>query len=177
MNNLTMFEDNIIEKTIEKIIDCDSDYFLINKTNESNNNFEKICNNKNISSIFINSCKNGDIERVKYILSNYKINTNIGIVSACQGHHFEVVKLLLENGADVNYIDTKEKNWNPIIATMIGNNWDSSKNKKDDIINELINHGCTIEYWVFDYVNNYKSWVDIIKQSNFSNFEWLKNIF
>lgn len=130
-------------------------------------------NNNEIA--FINACINGYVTDVEYILKNHKIDVNLGIVYACQSGNIDIVKILLQYGADPNYIDINNKKWTPILATMIGNNWDNYN--KDDIINKLIKYGGIIQYWFFDYINNYRNLINTLKQSKYSDYYRLKYIF
>ena len=124
---------------------------------------------------FLNACMNGMVSRVEYILEKSKIHPSLGIVWACRSGHIDVIKILLKNGADPNFVDEKQKNWTPMIATMIGNNWGYVN--KDEIVSELIKYGAVINKTVFDKINAYIQQTNYIKQSNFSDFNSMKYIF
>lgn len=136
----------------------------------------KIKEDFSIKYLFINACMNGIYKDVEYILKNNKIDANLGIIYACISGNLDIIKILLKFGADPNYIDNKYKKWTPILATLIGNNWNDKENK-DDIINELIKYGGIVQYWFFDYINYYKTQIDIIKNSNYTDYYRLKYIF
>ncbi len=58
---------------------------------------------------FIQACRNGEIATVKLLLDNNEIDINYtdddnatGLIHACEQNHFDIVKLLIENKADVN---------------------------------------------------------------------------
>lgn len=139
---------------------------------------ETICEKGTMSEIriaFLTACSNGLASRVKCILEKSKIHPSLGIVWACRSGHIDIVKILLENGADPNFVDDKQKNWTPMIAAMVGNNWENSN--KDAIVNELIKYGGRMETSVFEIMNVYIQHNNRIKQSNFSDFDTMKFIF
>lgn len=179
MESQNKINSHIFDQNIEEIYDLcgikDDIETLENIDNVKLNKKLKTNNIKNIHFIFINACRDGNLNDIEYILSNFNIDVNIGIVAACQSGNIEIVKILLKKGADPNYIDKTQKNWSPIIAAYIGNNWDNKN--QNEIINELVKYGCNIDFGVFDYVNVYKSRINTIKTSNYSDINVLKYIF
>lgn len=143
-----------------------------------NYSIENICEKGTMSEIriaFLTACANGVLSRVEYILEKSKIHPSLGIVWACRSGHIDIVKILLENGADPNFADKNQKNWTPMIAAMVGDNWGHSN--KDAIVNELIKYGGRINENVFEIMNIYIKHNNSIKQSNFSDFDAMKFIF
>lgn len=149
--------------------------------NEINN-----CNKENTKPIFkseqsqmtnrfITACIQGNHKDVEYILKNFVVDPNIGIIHACRSCNVEVVNCLLNWGADPNYIDKNQKNLTPLLATFIGDNWDNVN--KDTLVNLLVSKGGKVDYWIFDFVNVHKHYTEQFKLSKYSNFEILKFLF
>lgn len=151
-------------------------------TNELNTikseSIDDICNhgtNLKIEITFINACINGDISNVMYILGHTPIHPNVGIVYACRSGQLKVLEILLQLGANPNHIDKKQKNWTPILATMIGNNWNNEN--KDAMIDLLMKYGGKMEPWIFERIHTYNNIIEVVRNSNNLNFEILKFIF
>lgn len=124
---------------------------------------------------FVTACMNGEIEKIKDLFQKNTIDPNIGIVPACRSCHIDVVKFLLEMGADPNYRDKMQKNWCPILAAMIGNNWDNQN--KNEIVNELVKYGGIITPLIFNYMHFYAQTSNNIKNSKKIDVHLLMSIF
>jgi len=57
-------------------------------------------------STFCYACKNGNMKIVKHLLQTNVPNINKGLIYACKNGNPEIIKLLIDRGADVNYLDT-----------------------------------------------------------------------
>ncbi|MGJ8665812.1 MAG: ankyrin repeat domain-containing protein [Patiriisocius sp.] len=68
---------------------------------------------KNIEDYFL-ACKDGNLDVVKEYINIYPANIEVktkegwtGLVISSFNHHFEIVKFLVENGANVNAVNSK----------------------------------------------------------------------
>lgn len=98
------------------------------------------------------ACLNGYIELVNLMISHGARNWNVGLRGACRGGQMEIVKMMILNGAN---------DWNcslwiacenlhmEIVKLMIEKGADSESYEcfKDDMIINLLNIGCSIEYF------------------------------
>jgi len=97
--------------------------------------------------LFTKSCDIGDIEKVKILLPTININGLYGgctgLMNASRNNHGNIIKLLLDNGADVNIIGSNCKTalmyalWNGrinIVKLLIDNGADMNKKDIDNNI-------------------------------------------
>lgn len=107
----------------------------------------------------IEACMVGDIKTVSAFLErgvsiNQKtVNEHSPLVVACYHEHFEIVKLLIENGADINAVNSKGTTVFMYAKTP------AIKSGKTEIMDFLLNKGADINAidkkehkTVFDYV-------------------------
>lgn len=175
MNKLSEIQIQLNMKQLQNVLLNEIDNF---KFEVKKKDIEEICKSQDslkIKNAFINACILGKLADVIYILKNFIVDPNIGIIPACRSCNIEIVDYLLNLGADPNYIDKNQKNLTPLLATFIGNNWDNSN--KDTLVNLLITKGGKIHFWTFDFVNIHINYTECLKSSNYSNFEILKYLF
>lgn len=118
------------------------------------NNLKKTINENNVNilltqggtSMLMQMSMMGLIDNVKYLLS-IKADVNFkapygwtALMFATINQHFDIVKLLIEAGADINAQTTPNSGgeWNAIMFAC--------KNQNKDIINYLLNNGAGLMY-------------------------------
>ena len=124
--------------------------------------------------IFFEACKTGNVKIVKLFINNTNNDINCqtpegwtGLIISCFNQQEEIAKLLIENGANINYINPKGTTVFMYAKTPILNN------QKDTVfLNYLLENGANINALdiynktVLDYTIEYKA--DVLS-------EWMKS--